>query len=240
MKLTLAGVSHHKAPIELRERVALDLDACRALAQRLGGEAVVLSTCNRTEQKNAVTCKIAEHLLRQRRRRRGDRSRALVDRSLHPNPLAGVQRLPEEPVEEGARCPGFERRPHLAENLSLARNERVEPGGDTKEMERRCLVAQAIQRSRQIVGPVAGQPCERVDRLAVEPLSERSARVEIQRDALAQLDRSSVMRHAGQSQLHEAKWVSGRTIATRTNPARLRSAPRRPRQPSCRRTSSTV
>ena len=49
MKLTLAGVSHHKAPIELRERVALDLEACRTLAQRLDGEAVVLSTCNRTE-----------------------------------------------------------------------------------------------------------------------------------------------------------------------------------------------
>jgi len=51
--LTLVGVSHHRAPIELRERIALDLDACRALAQqlaqRLGGEAVVLSTCNRTE-----------------------------------------------------------------------------------------------------------------------------------------------------------------------------------------------
>ena len=53
MKLTLAGVSHHRAPIELRELVALDLDACRALAQQLvqrfEGEAVVLSTCNRTE-----------------------------------------------------------------------------------------------------------------------------------------------------------------------------------------------
>jgi glutamyl-tRNA reductase len=49
VKLTLAGVSHHRAPIELRERVALDLEACRALAQRLDGEAVVLSTCNRTE-----------------------------------------------------------------------------------------------------------------------------------------------------------------------------------------------
>ena len=47
--LTLVGVSHHRAPIELRERVALDSDACRALAQQLGGEAVVLSTCNRTE-----------------------------------------------------------------------------------------------------------------------------------------------------------------------------------------------
>jgi glutamyl-tRNA reductase len=49
VKLTLAGVSHHRAPIELRERVALDLDACRELAARLEGEAVVLSTCNRTE-----------------------------------------------------------------------------------------------------------------------------------------------------------------------------------------------
>ena len=49
MKLTLAGVSHHRAPIELRERVALGLDACRALAAQVGGEAVVLSTCNRTE-----------------------------------------------------------------------------------------------------------------------------------------------------------------------------------------------
>jgi len=49
MKLTLAGVSHHKAPIELRERVALDVGACRALAERLEGEAIVLSTCNRTE-----------------------------------------------------------------------------------------------------------------------------------------------------------------------------------------------
>jgi glutamyl-tRNA reductase len=47
--LTLVGVSHHRAPIELRERVALDSDACRALVERLGGEAVVLSTCNRTE-----------------------------------------------------------------------------------------------------------------------------------------------------------------------------------------------
>ena len=49
MKLALVGISHHKAPIELRERVALDLDGCRELAAALEGEAVVLSTCNRTE-----------------------------------------------------------------------------------------------------------------------------------------------------------------------------------------------
>ncbi|MDX6469124.1 MAG: glutamyl-tRNA reductase [Gaiellaceae bacterium] len=52
MRLVLVGTSHHHAPVELRERVALGRDAAAALAQRLaatGGEAVCLSTCNRTE-----------------------------------------------------------------------------------------------------------------------------------------------------------------------------------------------
>ncbi len=51
MKLALVGVSHHQAPVELRERVAVDLDAAASLARRIanGCEAVVLSTCNRTE-----------------------------------------------------------------------------------------------------------------------------------------------------------------------------------------------
>jgi glutamyl-tRNA reductase len=51
MRLSLVGVSHHRAPVELRERVALDLEAAGALARQLAdpGEVVVLSTCNRTE-----------------------------------------------------------------------------------------------------------------------------------------------------------------------------------------------
>jgi glutamyl-tRNA reductase len=53
MRLALAGVSHHRAPLELRERVAVDLDGAAALARELsdaeGLETVVLSTCNRTE-----------------------------------------------------------------------------------------------------------------------------------------------------------------------------------------------
>ena len=48
MTLTLVGLSHHVAPVELRERVTLDLDAAGALARSLG-DAVCLSTCNRTE-----------------------------------------------------------------------------------------------------------------------------------------------------------------------------------------------
>ncbi len=49
MRLTLVGVSHHSAPIELRESVALDAAGAAELARSLGPEAVVLSTCNRTE-----------------------------------------------------------------------------------------------------------------------------------------------------------------------------------------------
>jgi glutamyl-tRNA reductase len=55
VKLALAGVSHHTASVELRERVAIDPESAAALAHELAhgsngrNEAVVLSTCNRTE-----------------------------------------------------------------------------------------------------------------------------------------------------------------------------------------------
>ncbi len=48
MTLTVVGLSHHVANVDLRERVTLDLDAAAALA-RAAGDAVCLSTCNRTE-----------------------------------------------------------------------------------------------------------------------------------------------------------------------------------------------
>jgi glutamyl-tRNA reductase len=49
--LVLVGTSHHHAPVELREQVALDRDDAQALAAQLAGgrEAACLSTCNRTE-----------------------------------------------------------------------------------------------------------------------------------------------------------------------------------------------
>jgi glutamyl-tRNA reductase len=48
MRLSLVGISHRHAPVEVRERVALHADDASALARELG-DAVVLSTCNRTE-----------------------------------------------------------------------------------------------------------------------------------------------------------------------------------------------
>jgi len=52
VKLVLVGISHHVAPVELRERVAVPLDQAAELSRRLAGEtgeAACLSTCNRTE-----------------------------------------------------------------------------------------------------------------------------------------------------------------------------------------------
>jgi glutamyl-tRNA reductase len=52
MSIVLVGISHHRAPIDLRERAALDPKRAAELARRLSGdrgEAVCLSTCNRTE-----------------------------------------------------------------------------------------------------------------------------------------------------------------------------------------------
>jgi glutamyl-tRNA reductase len=53
MPVAVVGASHRTAPIELRERLAFGraelADALPALAGEGGGEAVVLSTCNRTE-----------------------------------------------------------------------------------------------------------------------------------------------------------------------------------------------
>jgi glutamyl-tRNA reductase len=52
MRLVLVGISHHRSPVELRERVALGREPAANLARTLAAvcaEAVCLSTCNRTE-----------------------------------------------------------------------------------------------------------------------------------------------------------------------------------------------
>jgi glutamyl-tRNA reductase len=48
VRLSLVGLSHHVAPVELRERAVLEPEGAAALARSLG-DAVCLSTCNRTE-----------------------------------------------------------------------------------------------------------------------------------------------------------------------------------------------
>jgi hypothetical protein len=52
MHLVLVGTSHHRAPVELREQLFVSAPENPELVRRLAGEngeAVALSTCNRTE-----------------------------------------------------------------------------------------------------------------------------------------------------------------------------------------------
>jgi hypothetical protein len=219
-----------------------------------------LADLARAEEQDAPACELAEDLLRERRRSRGHRGRALPDRRLDAHALADVQGLPEEPVEERPRRAGLVRRAHLAEDLALAGHERVEPAGDAEEMQRRALVAEPVERRPQLARAAAREPFQRRDGrllgallarevelcpvarredhgLLAQVVRERRRRRAVERDALAQLDRGAVVRDADEGQLH-AKWVSGRTTATSAKPARLSSAARRPRRPSCRSTSS--
>ena len=213
-----------------------------------------------TEHEHPPAGEIVEDLLRERGGRGRHRGGAFADRRLEPDTPPGVERLAEELVEERAGRAGLERGPHLAEDLALTRHERVEAGGDAEEMQRRRLVAEPVQRSSQISASIAGELRERPDgellgvlvldevelgaiaggeddRLTLELRGQRPARLEVECDALTQLDRSLVVRHACERQLH-AKCVIGRTIATSAKPARFSNAARRPRQPSCRSTSS--
>ena len=111
------------------------------------------------DEQHAPASKVAEDLLRQRGRGRRHRRGALADRGLRPDALADLQRLAEDAVEQRPRRGGVVRRPDLAEDLALAGNERVEPGGDAEEVDGRGLVVQAVD--------------DRVERLAGELLERR-------------------------------------------------------------------
>jgi glutamyl-tRNA reductase len=88
MSLLLVGISHRVAPVELRERVALSAEESSALAAELAvtdGEAVCLSTCNRTElylagDEAADTADRALALLAERARLDESRLRAVAYR----------------------------------------------------------------------------------------------------------------------------------------------------------------
>lgn len=54
MEISVIGISHHTAPVEVRERVALPPELAASLlrvirAERIADEALILNTCNRTE-----------------------------------------------------------------------------------------------------------------------------------------------------------------------------------------------
>ena len=80
---------------------------------------------------------VAEDLSRERDRREADRDGPSTERGLGPDPLADAERRVEQPVQERAGRPdvrGGVRLLHLPEDLRLADDERVEPGGDPEQV----------------------------------------------------------------------------------------------------------
>ena len=140
------------------------------------------------------------------------------------------------------------RRAHLAEDLALAGDERVEPGRDAEEVQRGRVVAQAVERrlhlglelgERRDGGSLRGVDvrCGEVELRAVarreahgfaavrrQPLRKRRRGVAIERDALAQLERSVVVRGADEDEAHHEKWAAGRASRTTMTSAKPTSA----------------
>ena len=183
---------------------------------------------------------VAEHLRRQRRGGRADRRRALADRGLRPHALADRQRLAEHPVEQRPRRHRLVRGADLAEDLPLPGNERVEAGGDPEQMQRRRLVAQAVEHAverdagellehrhdalvvavREVqLGPVAGRETHGVACLA----GQRGRGGDVERHALAQRDRRDVVRQADEREPH-AKWLRARASRATATSAKPPSA----------------
>ena len=97
------------------------------------------------DEQHGVAREVAEHLLGEGGGGGRHRGRALADRGLDPGAAAGVQGLPKEPVEQRAGRSELERVPHLAEDLALARDERVETGRDAEQVQRGTVVAEPVE-----------------------------------------------------------------------------------------------
>ena len=107
----------------------------------------------RSDQHDAAAVEALEDLLREGGRRGRDGGWALADRRLETRATAGVQRHAEGPVEQRAGGSHLEGVPHLAEDLALAGDERVEARCD----------AEQVQRGRRRPKPV----CDRSERVRV-------------------------------------------------------------------------
>src|SRR5207237_820714 len=117
-------------------------DVGAARAKVVGG---LLADLARADQQHAAAAEVAEDLLRERRDGRGDGRRAFADRGLVPDAFPDVERLPEDTVEQRPGGARLVCSTHLAEDLALARDERVEPGGDAEEVSRGRLVAKRVE-----------------------------------------------------------------------------------------------
>ena len=129
-----------------------DEDGVRAAGgERAGGE---LGGLAGADQQHAARREVAEVALGELDGDRGDRDALLADGGLGAGPLAGRERAAEHPVEDRAGGALDQRQLvgplHLALDLGLADDHRVEPGGHPVEMPRRLGAAQRVERAEQL------------------------------------------------------------------------------------------
>ena len=107
----------------------------------------------RAQHEHAPVVERAETAVRQRHRRRRHRHRVPADRGLGAGALAHFDRVAERARQQRpARFLALGRLPclaHLAEDLALADDHRVEPGGDAEEVRDRGVVVVGVDAGRR-------------------------------------------------------------------------------------------
>jgi hypothetical protein len=192
------------------------------------------------DDEHATAAELSEDLLGERRRSRADRRGRLADRRLRADALPDLQRLAKRVVEQRARLHRLERVAHLAEDLALTGDERVQAGRDAEEVDGGRLVVQPVDDGLQLVPRDALERGERpfvrvvgdVDLGAVarreahgiaEVPRELRGFLRRERDTLAQLDGRDVVRDADERDAH-AKWPPASARRTTITSAKPNSA----------------
>ena len=126
-----------------------------------------------------------------------------ADRGLGADPLAGGERLAEEPVHDRAGGPLDERELvgalDLALDLGLADDHRVEPGRDAEQVARGVVVAKRVEVRDQLGRPdvgLAGEDPER-GRLGLDVVADR----EVELGAVAGRERDRLVDVLGRDEL---------------------------------------
>ena len=195
MKLTLAGVSHHRAPIELRERVALDLDAvprARRPPRGRGGRALDLQPHRALPRPGRARRGARGRTLAELAGDRGDDSRRALPAPRRgggapplPRRRPGSTRSSPARARSSARCAPPSRRARPGRSSTGSSGRRCTPAGrvrlETAIGESPASVPSAAAAlAQQVFGDLAGA---RVLLLGAGKMSEATARNLVSRGA---------------------------------------------------------
>ena len=127
-------------------------------------------------------------------RGRRHRHRVPADRGLGAGPLAHLDRVAEGARRAAGRSPTsrsatLPRLAHLAEDLALADDHRVEPGGDPEEVRDRGVVVVGVEQVGELVGVDARGVGEEVAHVLHRRVEQRGVRVDLGAVARGEQDR---------------------------------------------------